>query len=103
MSKDLFSRQATTYAQYRPRYPAELFEYILLFVNERTLVWDCATGNGQAAVALSNYFGKVLATDSSEKQIANAVLLPNIEYSVSKAELTAFPDNTFDLVTVAQA
>lgn len=103
VSKDLFSSQALTYAKYRPQYPTELFEYILRWVNERNLVWDCATGNGQAALALANYFEKVFATDSSEKQIANAVLLPNIDYSVSKAEQTAFPDNTFDLVTVAQA
>ncbi len=103
MSKDLFSSHASTYAKYRPQYPPELFEYILRWVNERNFVWDCATGNGQAAMALANYFEKVFATDSSEKQIAHAVLLANIEYSVSKAELTAFPDNTFDLVTVAQA
>lgn len=101
MSKDLFSSQATTYAKYRPVYPLELFEYILQFVNERKLVWDCATGNGQAAVALSNYFEKVFAADSCEKQIARAVILPNIEYSVTKAGQTVFDDNTFDLLTVA--
>ena len=78
MSKDLFSKQAPPYATYRPQYPSELFEYILQLVNERRLVWNCPTGNGQAAMALSNYFEKVFATDSSEKQIANAVLLPNI-------------------------
>ena len=103
MSKDLFSNQAATYAKYRPQYPPELFEYILPLVNERNLAWDCATGNGQAAVALSNYFKQVFGTGSSEKQIAQAVLLPNIEYSVSKAEQTVFEDNSFDLVTVAQA
>ncbi len=103
MSKDLFSKQADHYALYRPVYPTVLFDYILQYVKNRKLAWDCATGNGQAAVALSDYFEKVIATDSSEKQIANAVLRPNIEYAISKAELTYFPDKSFDLVTVAQA
>jgi len=103
MSKDLFSKQAEHYALYRPVYPTVLFEYILQYVEDRKLAWDCATGNGQAAVALADYFEKIIATDSSEKQIANAVLRPNIEYVVCKAEETYLPDKSFDLVTVAQA
>ena len=67
MSKDLFSTQAGDYAKYRPSYPAALIEYIIGFVAERKHAWDCATGNGQAAVLLSPWFEKVTATDSSEK------------------------------------
>jgi hypothetical protein len=44
MAKDLFSNQASLYAQYRPGYPNELYEYILQQVNNRQLAWDCATG-----------------------------------------------------------
>ena len=101
--KDLFSQQASHYALYRPVYPTVLFEYILQYVENKKLAWDCATGNGQAAVALADYFEKIIASDSSEKQIANATLVPNIEYSVCKAEGTNFPDKSFDLVAVAQA
>jgi ubiquinone/menaquinone biosynthesis C-methylase UbiE len=103
MSKDLFSRQSDTYALYRPVYPGALFEYILSFVKERKLAWDCATGNGQAAVALAEYFDKVMATDSSEKQIQNAVFHPRIEYAVGRAEMSGFAGQSFDLITVAQA
>ena len=103
MLKDLFSNQSNTYAKYRPTYPAELYKYILQFVEERRLAWDCATGNGQAAVALADYFEKVIATDISEAQIKNAVQKENIEYSVVPAEETSFENNSFDLITVAQA
>jgi len=58
MSKDLFSNQASTYARYRPVYPKELYNYILKFVTEKNMAWDCATGNGQAALALAPYFKK---------------------------------------------
>jgi SAM-dependent methyltransferase len=103
MSKDLFSQQASAYAKYRPSYPAALFDYILSFVPARQTAWDCATGNGQAALSLAPYFNTVLATDSSEKQLQQATPADNIRYSVSTAEQTAFPDSTFDLITVAQA
>lgn len=103
MSKDLFSQQASTYARYRPSYPAELIAYILSFVNGREAAWDCATGNGQAAVLLSPYFTTVKATDSSEKQLQQAVQADNIHYTVSAAEQTAFADDSFDLIAVAQA
>ena len=65
MAKDLFSNQASLYAQYRPGYPPGLFEYILQHVKGKQQAWDCATGNGQAAVELAKYFDKVMATDIS--------------------------------------
>ena len=103
MSKDLFSKQSDIYAKYRPGYPPALMAYILQFVRERKVAWDCATGNGQAAILLAPFFERVEATDISENQIANSVAAANIRYSVSSAEKTSFPDNSFDLVTVAQA
>jgi ubiquinone/menaquinone biosynthesis C-methylase UbiE len=103
MAKDLFSERANLYAQYRPTYPEVLFEYILSFVKERKMAWDCATGNGQAAVHLAQSFDQVEATDISEAQLRNAVLKENIHYQVSAAEATPFNDNTFDLITIATA
>jgi ubiquinone/menaquinone biosynthesis C-methylase UbiE len=103
MAKDLFSKQSDLYARYRPTYPKELYEYILSFVNEKNTAWDCATGNGQAAVVLAEYFKKVIATDISAAQIEKAIAKKNIEYKVCPAESTPYEENTFDLVTVAQA
>lgn len=103
MSKDIFSKQANSYAKYRPLYPEELFDHILQFVTERNCVWDCATGNGQAAIALAPHFKQVIATDISEKQLSLAKRYENIQYQFAAAEHTNFPDNSFDLITVAQA
>lgn len=103
MAKDLFSQQANAYAKYRPTYPPELFDYILGFVEGRDAAWDCGTGNGQAAAVLANYFDRVEATDISEAQLQKAVQKENIFYNVAPAEKTFFPDNSFDLITVATA
>lgn len=103
MAKDLFSTQSDLYAKYRPAYPKELYDYIISYVKERNTVWDCATGNGQAAVVLADYFKKVMATDISAAQIDKAIQKENIEYLVCPAESTPFAENCFDLVTVAQA
>jgi len=103
MAKDLFSKQADLYARYRPGYPTKLYDHILSFVIDKNIAWDCATGNGQAAIALADHFKKVIATDISAAQIENAIKKENIEYLVCPAESTPFRENTFDLVTVAQA
>lgn len=103
MPKDLFSAQADAYARYRPTYPNELFDYILSFVKQKHKAWDCATGNGQAAIVLADYFGSVEATDISEAQLKNAAQKPNVHYQISPAEKTPFADNSFDLITVATA
>jgi ubiquinone/menaquinone biosynthesis C-methylase UbiE len=101
--KDNFSKQANVYAQFRPDYPTELYGFTMQNVDNQEIVWDCATGNGQAAKNLANHFTKVFATDLSQKQLENAVQKENIFYSNQTAESTNFEDNTFDLITVAQA
>jgi hypothetical protein len=101
--KDNFSQQSSLYSQFRPDYPAELFEYILKVVPHKKTAWDCATGNGQSAFSLSSHFEKVIATDISSKQLDNAEKAQNIFYSVQPAEQTNIESNIIDLVTVAQA
>ncbi|HVG42730.1 MAG TPA: class I SAM-dependent methyltransferase [Chitinophagaceae bacterium] len=103
MAKDLFSGHAQTYNQFRPHYPHALYKYILSFVVEKDKAWDCATGNGQAAMELVNYFNKVVASDISKAQIDQAKQHPKIEYVVGSAENTPFSSDSFDLITVAQA
>lgn len=101
--KDYFSNQSSDYSKYRPDYPQELYDFILAEVKERNTAWDCGTGNGQAASVLANYFEKVYATDPSAKQIESAEQKKNIEYRVASAENSGLPDNSIDLITVAQA
>jgi SAM-dependent methyltransferase len=101
--KDHFSRQAEDYAKFRPRYPHELFEYLGTLAPSRQLAWDCGTGNGQAAIALAAVFDHVIATDASEKQIANAQPRSRVEYRVAPAENSGIQWETVDLIMVAQA
>lgn len=101
--KDNFSTYADLYAKYRPQYPTALFEYILSFVKEKNLAWDCGTGSGQTAKELSKYFENVYATDISFKQIEHAVKEKNIIYAVEAAENSSIENNATDLVTVSQA
>ena len=67
------------------------------------MAWDCATGNGQAALALAPFFSRVEATDISPEQIARAIPHENIHYQVCPADHTPFEDQIFDLVTIATA
>ena len=102
-TKDNFSEQSATYAQFRPGYPQELFDWLYTHCLHYDTAWDCATGNGQAAIKLSDKFKVVYATDISINQLDNAMQIPNIIYSEGKAEEPEFADNSFDLVTTAQA
>jgi ubiquinone/menaquinone biosynthesis C-methylase UbiE len=72
-------------------------------VQYRNLAWDCATGNGQVAVFLSEYFEQVIASDASKEQIENAQPRNNIRYEVFPAERTTLANNSVDLITIAQA
>jgi len=101
--KDHFSRQATDYAKFRPRYPREMFDYLGTLTPARQLAWDCATGNGQAAFELAAVFDQVIATDASKTQIANAEPHERVEYRIAPVEENGQLSRNFDLVMVAQA
>lgn len=100
---DHFSSRAAEYAAYRPHYPRALFEFLAGAAPARRLAWDCATGNGQAAVPLADFFDRVIATDMSAAQLARATPHPRVEYAVRPAASSGLADASVDLVCVAQA
>ncbi|MFQ5890478.1 MAG: class I SAM-dependent methyltransferase [Gemmatimonadota bacterium] len=101
--EDRFSAYSRDYARFRPAYPPPLFEALARETPARVLAWDCATGNGQAAVGLAGCFKRVVATDASQAQIACARSHPRIEYRVAPEVASGLANGAADLVTVAQA
>jgi SAM-dependent methyltransferase len=101
--KDHFSTQAATYAKARPTYPASLFAELARLAPGRSLAWDAGTGNGQAAVALAAHFERVIATEPSTAQLAQATPHPGVVYHQSAEVAPMLADGSVDLVTVAQA
>jgi SAM-dependent methyltransferase len=100
---DQFSDSAPSYLRHRPSYPDDLFVYLASLVNVNELAWDCATGNGQAALQLAPYFRSIVAVDASPEQLALAPPHEQIVYVVSLEKRTALPNCSVDLVTVASA
>jgi SAM-dependent methyltransferase len=101
--QDHFSRQAAGYAQSRPTYPVALFDELARLAPSRGLAWDCGSGNGQAAVALAEHFQRVIATEPSAAQLAEAVPHARVVYLQSAELAPTVRDGTVDLVTAAQA
>lgn len=116
--EDHFSTLAAAYARHRPQYPPELFDFLASCAPARRLVWDVGTGNGQAAAALAERFERVLATDASAAQIAQAAPHERVVFAAEPAERTSLPSAGgggatgaggasaaagVDLITVAQA
>jgi SAM-dependent methyltransferase len=101
--KDHFSRLAAQYSAFRPAYPPAIYDYLGQLCHERQSAWDCACGNGQAALALAERFQAVIATDASPQQLAAAPAHANVTYRVARAEESGIESQSVDLVTVAQA
>ena len=101
--KDHFSGVSQEYAQFRPRYPAALFDFLAGVAPGRNLAWDCAAGSGQATIDLAARFARVVATDASARQLDAAPRHPRVSYRVAPAEASGLPDACADLIAVAQA
>jgi len=101
--EDHFSELAETYSKYRPTYPGKLFEYLSSICKQHHQAWDCGTGNGQAAISLTEFFDKVFATDASKEQLEQASSHPKIIFKNESAEKVSLGNSSTDLVTVAAA
>ena len=97
-----FGGRSAAYVRARPDYPSALFHFLAMTSGATRMAWDCATGNGQAAVGLADRFASVLATDPSPDMIALATAHRRVRYEVTKYD-TGLPAQSVDLVTVAQA
>jgi len=103
MAQDHFSGHSADYAKFRPGYPEALFDWIAAQTASHDLAWDCGCGNGQASQPLAQRFARVVGTDVSAQQIAQAAPHPRIEYRVAPAEQGGLADTSVNVVTIAQA
>ncbi len=101
--QDHFAPVAATYAEFRPRYPEALFDWLAARVPARELAWDCACGSGQATLGIARRFARVVATDASADQLAGAPAHQRVSYQVAPAEASGLADASVDLIAVAQA
>lgn len=103
MPVDHFENVARYYGEFRPCYPKRLFKLIAQECPQHQHALDCATGTGQAAVALAEIFEKVTATDASAAQLDGCEPRDNIIYRQAPAQSSGLHSTSVDAITVAQA
>jgi SAM-dependent methyltransferase len=101
--EDHFSGHANAYSRHRPQYPEALFAWLDSVVPGHALAWDAGTGSGQVAVALAQRMTRVVATDASADQLANAMAHARVEYRHEPADRVSLEPATVDLVTAGAA
>lgn len=101
--QDHFSSRAVMYARARPTYPPSLFADLAALAPGHGLAWDCGTGNGQAAIGLAAHFDRVVATDPSAAQLAEAATHARVTYRIGDESHSGLAAGSVDLVTAAQA
>ena len=100
---DLFGDRAAEYARHRPSYPEALFELLERLAPARALAWDCGAGSGQTARSLARRFDRVLASDSSPRQLARAGAHARVDFVAAAAEAAPIRAHRVDLITVSAA
>lgn len=101
--KDHFSTHNAGYAAHRPTYPSALVDVLADAEPDRDLALDVGCGTGQLSTRLADRFSRVVATDASAGQIAEATPHERVRYHVAPAERSGLPDASAGLITVAQA
>ncbi|KAJ3080516.1 hypothetical protein HK102_002992 [Quaeritorhiza haematococci] len=112
---DRHGQQAAAYARFRPTYPPDLFDFLTSLTPRHDVAWDVGCGSGQASRSLAQHFQKVIATDPSPGQLAQAGELHRSTASIDSRitfcqgtsedplDRLGVPVGGVDLITVAQA
>lgn len=102
-----WGKTSADYARFRDIYPQEFYDRIVRrnLCVEGQHVLDLGTGTGVLPRNMYRYGANWTGTDISEEQIAQARSLSegmDIKYHAVSAEETAFPGDSFDVVTACQ-
>lgn len=104
------AQQSAAYAKHRPVYSRSIYDAIFKYAGETRATecaLDVATGTGQVAGELCKHYTNVIAQDISQTQLDQAAKSPssgpNIRFQQSAAEMISLPDESVDLLTIAQA
>jgi SAM-dependent methyltransferase len=104
-----FGRAASDYAQHRPGFPAEFFEYVrgigIGIPGQRIL--DLGTGTGTLACGFAERGCDVVGLDPTPEMLAEATRKAteaalSVRWVRGWAEATGLPDGAFDLVCAGQ-
>lgn len=99
----LFSGKADDYSKFRPSYPESAIKY-LAEKSRAENVLDIGAGTGIFTARLLGAFKNVSALEpNAEMQKEFVKFLPEIVCLSGTGEATGLPDNSVDLITVAQA
>lgn len=102
-SADHFSAASRAYAAHRPTYPDALVDALAAAVGDHDVAWDAGCGSGQLSVALTRRFARVIATDASAAQLAQAPRHERVEYRCERAEAPSLSAASAALCVAAQA
>jgi SAM-dependent methyltransferase len=105
-SRDLFGYhgQAELYRAFRPTYPSNVIQDILLACPKanRNSYLDVACGSGQLTEQVAPHFQKSVGVDRSLEQLGQAKRASLVEYRAGSAFALPVPPGSVDLITVAQ-
>lgn len=101
-----FGTQAAEYAEYRPDYPAALFEWGLAEVRDTPdlRVLDMGAGTGKLTQGLVAAGARVVAVEPDPAMLAQLTrLLPDVEAHQATAEAIPLPDASVDAAFAGQS
>ena len=102
-NKSLFTGKSDDYFRCRPSYPEAAVRWLRQKCSGDKAV-DIGAGTGIFTKALLPYFNEVSAIEPNEDmRKVFRIFLPEVVCSAASGEATELPDNSIDLITVAQA
>ena len=100
---ELFTNKSDDYSRYRPSYPEAAVAWLRESVKGENVV-DIGAGTGIFTRVLLKYFSNVSAVEPNAPMREKFQLfLPEVPCSPGTGENTLLPENSADLITVAQA
>jgi len=107
MNTELFTGKAEAYVAARPGYPDAAVEYVLGIAPKGAIFADIGAGTGKFTQKLAQSGAEVFAIEPNADMVTQltkiCAVFPNVKIIPAPAEATGLPNNSVDVITVAQA
>lgn len=88
------------YSVLTPQFPPDFYRWLTSLCPEQNCAWDVITGQGAIPVTLTEYFSRVIGTETTAEKLKTTLTYPRVEHGTLQQIKQLVKPHTVDLITL---
>ncbi len=98
--KSLNDINAEDYSILTPQFPPDFYRWLTSLCPQQNCAWDVITGQGAIPVTLTEYFSRVVGTETTPEKLNTTLTYPRVEHGTLQQIKQLMEPRSIDLITL---